>query len=258
MELPNQDAAFLLYDDISPSGDFLAILADGHGSDGYTVANAVVKGIREAMMHCPTTVTDDTFLRDIFAKVDDKILAQDLSKESGSTVILAFRHRQKLHVATTGDSEALVVRRNRVVFQAMKHKPDLPQERARIRSRGGVVWSPPNPSDSSRVMIHDMALAMSRSFGDRDGKQLGYLLVDPDIVHLPTHDLRNASFLVIASDGVMDHILPDDVTQELADAVERHELPATCQSIIQRASELWSLHTNGMYRDDMTMMVIVL
>ena len=63
------------------------------------------------------------------------------------------------------------------------HKPDLPAERARIEARGGTV-SERSGGRPARVWAHGrIGLAMSRSIGDGEVKNVG-VIADPDVTHV--------------------------------------------------------------------------
>jgi hypothetical protein len=91
-------------------------------------------------------------------------------------------------------------KKSTVVYQNRKHKPHLPDERQRIENAGGIVKIPlsllrgggssinDGIQESSRIIIPNkngnafggMALAMSRSIGDVEGKRVG-LTAEPEI-----------------------------------------------------------------------------
>ncbi|CAM9306762.1 unnamed protein product, partial [Choristocarpus tenellus] len=61
-----------------------------------------------------------------------------------------------LHVANVGDCRAVICQRGKAVAITRDHKPDLPDEMARIEAAGGYV---------SRGRVNG-TLGVSRSFGD--------------------------------------------------------------------------------------------
>jgi serine/threonine protein phosphatase PrpC len=92
---------------------------------------------------------------------------------------------------------------------SIDHKPDLPEERARIEGLGG------------RVSFYDVArvegiLAVSRALGDRYLKP--YVSAEPYI----TKGLLGMEndYVVIACDGVWDVLLPSEVIKIAREAVE--------------------------------------
>ena len=124
--------------------------------------------------------------------------------------------------------------------------------------------------ESSRLIIPSadgnpfggLALAMSRSIGDFDGKKVG-LIASPEV------DVWDASgraqdtadvvqyFAVSASDGVYDVIDPEIVADYLGKSLfEEGSMPPleACERLIREASRLW-MKASGLgmqYRDDIT------
>ncbi len=133
---------------------------------------------------------------------------EPLKDAGGSTASVLFYPgtNSKVYIANAGDSTILIVsycktkRKSTVVYQNRKHKPHLPDERQRIENAGGIVKIPlsllrggggsinDGIQESSRIIIPDkngdsfrgMALAMSRSIGDVEGKRVG-LTAEPEI-----------------------------------------------------------------------------
>ncbi|KAL7573783.1 hypothetical protein ACA910_007812 [Epithemia clementina (nom. ined.)] len=173
------------------------------------------------------------------------------------------------------------------ILQSMPHhKPHLAEERQRIERLKGQVYVPIEPGSSSRVIIpsvdaktgqpYEMALAMSRSLGDEDGKLPGWLLAEPTVLtYKLDHDKDNHDnnkkqqqqrqyFVLVASDGVSDHHpLPQVV--ERAGMAMFDPTTTTTQSLIFLNSAVdeilaisavnWTKATLGVYRDDMTLLV---
>ena len=160
-----------------------------------------------------------------------------------------------------------------ILARAVQHKPGDPRERARIEAAGGVVHIPFDASQTSRVVypVHDdatgftmqMALAMSRSLGDRDGKQLGVVIADPDVVTVDLNDHISVDhhqgfFVVLASDGVADMVPIEDVIVSLGMALYnegKDDLHTAVQDILTTSVERWGAATGHMYRDDMSLTV---
>jgi serine/threonine protein phosphatase PrpC len=203
------------------------------------------------------------------------------------------KRHSRLYVASTGDSTALVIQWKpstsqevpsttqseiyRILGTTVHHKPGDPKERARIEANGGTVYIPWNPSESSRVIYTipgppriQMGLAMSRSLGDADAKRQQLIIPDPDIITIDfiqddDDDEDSQYFVILATDGVMDHLTFDEVIVPLGKALFDQKLPRngnssvvlyeTCQSILEKAESQWAMLTNNMYRDDMSLVV---
>lgn len=211
---------------------------------------------------------------------------------SGCTGIAMFKYDQKLYIANVGDSTAFVFKtpkkvptknsnnnhhnkdntiNTKIIYQTQPHKPDDPIEKRRIESNGGIVQPKPKllvngtfvEVGTSRVLIpwgnpmmmQQMGLAMSRSFGDFEGKSKSQNFVsnEPTIDIL---DLKNQKkiqtpwsssvntitsttttttilddddddsydyYAVITSDGVVDHVSPQEIANDIVNWYSRSD-----------------------------------
>ena len=138
-----------------------------------------------------------------FTQMDD---SEPVKGSGGSTASVLFYPGidSRVYIANTGDSTTLIAAYSKstkqatIVYQNRKHKPHLPDEKSRIEKAGGQVMIPPSVlqeddgsdglKETSRLIIPDssgnifggLALAMSRSIGDVDGKGVG-LIAEPEV-----------------------------------------------------------------------------
>jgi len=119
----------------------------------------------------------------------------------GSTCVSCMVQRgssageRSLLVANLGDSRAALVRRDgSAVALSSDHKPNRPDEKARVEAAGGhVIWA-----GCWRVQGD---LAVSRAFGDSHLKRFG-VSATPELGRFSL--TANDAFLVLASDGLWD------------------------------------------------------
>ncbi len=276
--LPNQDASIIVNLVCASEGDprtsaLLMGIFDGHGTRGHEVSHHLAlefpkvftRIIREKQISHPLgELSDATFIGDALTETFLEVDAKEPVKGSaGSTASVLFYpgSRSKVYIANAGDSTTIIcsysktTMKSTILYQNRKHKPHLPDERQRIENLGGTVMIPPSllmgdAKETSRVIIpsadgnpfSSLALAMSRSIGDYDGKRVG-VIATPEIdvwdvnehfdhepqtstgvsianrccskLHLVvanTHILPLWQFFAIsASDGLYDMISPDTV-----------------------------------------------
>jgi protein phosphatase len=148
-------------------------------------------------------------------------------KDHGSTCIFTVFHpihaesetdeskkSWKLVVCNVGDSRAMILRKNgQCVTLSRDHKPEDPEEEARINRAGGFVRE-------NRV---DGQLAMSRAIGDYQYKNNPQLSVTDQKV-IPVCEIQEDTIyagdqLFICCDGIVEHMENDDacavITEEL-------------------------------------------
>ena len=167
-------------------------------------------------------------------RTDELLFAGDLGKVAmtcGTTSTVCYMHGPDIWTACSGDSRAVKgMNRNGTVVAAdlsNDHKPELPEEKARILAAGGTV-TPSGPDGRPSRMYADghVGLAMSRSLGDGLCKDYG-CIPDPEVqqftLRLPPKSGPQGeevdSFLIVASDGVWEFI----TSQEACELVSKFE-----------------------------------
>jgi serine/threonine protein phosphatase PrpC len=214
--LPNQDRSIIVNLVCASEGDprtsaLLMGIFDGHGTRGHEVSHHLAlelpkvftRILREKQItHPMEKLSDATFIEDalteMFLEVDAK---EPVKGSAGSTASVLFYpgSRSKVYIANAGDSTTIIcsysktTRISTILYQNRKHKPHLSDERQRIENSGGTVMIPPSlllddAKETSRVIIpsaddnpfSSLALAMSRSIGDYDGKRVG-IIATPEI-----------------------------------------------------------------------------
>jgi len=239
---------------------FFAVF-DGHGgkraaSWAHThLVPAVLKELagwssgRSPDAPAPDQSTLDNAVISAFHSTDRDFLETALQQgiPDGSTAVTAMiqepapgtRKERRLLVANLGDSRCVMVR-NDGSAQALStdHKPNRPEERARIQAAGGQVIH----AGCWRVQGD---LAVSRAFGDAHLKRWG-VSSTPD---LTTHTLTaRDQYVVLASDGLWDVV--DE--QQCASSVLRAADP------LGAARSLCDLATTRGSMDNITVLVVAL
>ncbi|KAK3447297.1 hypothetical protein EUGRSUZ_A02858 [Eucalyptus grandis] len=122
----------------------------------------------------------------------------------GSTAVAAVLTPDRIVVANCGDSRAVLCRGGKAIPLSRDHKPDRPDELARIEAAGGRVIH----VNGARV---EGILAMSRAIGDKYLKPV--VTSEPEI----TFTARQAEddCLILASDGLWD-VLSSELACEVA------------------------------------------
>eukprot|EP00357_Protocruzia_adherens_P033611 CAMPEP_0114996242 /NCGR_PEP_ID=MMETSP0216-20121206/14193_1 /TAXON_ID=223996 /ORGANISM="Protocruzia adherens, Strain Boccale" /LENGTH=322 /DNA_ID=CAMNT_0002360407 /DNA_START=31 /DNA_END=999 /DNA_ORIENTATION=- len=118
---------------------------------------------------------------------------------AGCTANAAFIRGTDLVVANAGDTRSVLCRAGRAVEMSKDHKPDNPEESARIAKAGGEVLD-------GRVNGN---LNLSRSLGDLEFKKVDRLPAEEQMItafpDLKKETLdRECEFMIIACDGVWD------------------------------------------------------
>ncbi|KAJ8752952.1 hypothetical protein K2173_008687 [Erythroxylum novogranatense] len=137
----------------------------------------------------------------------------------GSTAVLSILTPEHIIVANCGDSRAVLCRRGRPIALSFDHKPDRPDELARITAAGGRVTY----QDLARV---EGILAMSRAIGDKFLKPV--VISEPEIT-FRRRDPEDEC-LIIASDGLWD-VMSMEVACEVAVGCLREASPISAGSV---------------------------
>lgn len=182
----------------------IRVIADGHGVNGHLVArlvserlcNFVAQEIKShyklgALILDGGELAVDAVRRTLtkaFLETDKQLENSNIClRLSGATLTLALICLGYLFLANVGDSTAVLVSKDtnqnmKVTMETPVHHPDDKDERARIVEHGGLVTSSRSKDGEHegplRVWRKDMmgpGLAVTRSFGDRDGRLLGVI-----------------------------------------------------------------------------------
>jgi len=253
---------------------------DGHANLGEVVSEFVVSQLPIVLSKKlegkeRTKEQISKALIETFVELDERAPAEI---SGGCTASVVLQDGPKVYFANAGDSRSfLVVYRAKtstidIAYITREDKPDLPDERERVESRGGQVYLPLR--GTSRVLYTDpvtgiqSGLAMSRSIGDWEVGRFG-VIPDPivDVVDIPElvqSELKKQVgddvhiFAVSATDGIMDFISPEAIGHALALSMYGDEGPhllTTLEQLIYIAAQRWEQSKQGRYRDDISVAV---
>ena len=289
---PNQDRVLVLsrQEDIRDSNEAKSEwwmgLFDGHGYYGHAVSQYVslefarrINKDWEGENSLPSSnAAVKAMLKAIFLDINKSMHSlPKIAASAGCTGISVLKRGNSLYISNVGDSVGFVTRYNKskksleIIYSTKPHKPDSPSERKRIEEAGGRVIDPPFQGRSARLAIpmengmSEMALAMSRSFGDFDGEKVG-LSVEPDtdVINLSQFDKSKEYFVVAATDGLIDfaQLSEEEVAIAMAKAISDEEDQSHVSSrfvsargteaareLILKSSKMWSSN----YRDDISL-----
>jgi protein phosphatase 1L len=176
----------------------------------------------------PAAALTSTFLA-LDARFLELARAQRPPLDDGTTACVALALGARLYVANAGDSRAVLVQRSgRALPLSDDHKPNRPDEVARIKGLGGSVYF-------HGVWRVDGVLAVSRAIGDRPLKPYVCALPEVQLWNVEAGDLA----LVLASDGLWDALSNEQVAAAVCGAMGEGAAPpaaAAAQSAAQRAA----------------------
>lgn len=269
-ESPNQDSWMIMKVD----GNFAIYgVFDGHGRQGHDVSNFVKENLPKLIIKDPRFKTVDMpqMLKDVFRKMQSLIVTADKMKAlsaqlSGTTCTVCVHDLQKnmLTIAHVADSTCCLSSfkaggRTAVLGQALTrdHKPDLPEERARIEKNGGRVIF--DGYSNHRIYAKNgryPGLNMSRCLGDLLGHsdagcscipEVGERTVEPD-----------DHILMLCSDGVWEFMLPQEAADILLPFGDPAQAQKGAEKLAKEAWDRWIREEGGAVVDDITAVLIYL
>ncbi|XP_043724832.1 probable protein phosphatase 2C 24 [Telopea speciosissima] len=208
--------SFCPRDSLNPSGLHFFGVYDGHGCShvAKSCKERLHQIVKEELENRAITTTEwkETMERS-FSHMDKEVSKWSNGLQStncrcelqtqkcdavGSTAVVAIVTPDKIIVANCGDSRAVLSRGGKAVPLSNDHKPDRPDELARIQEAGGrvIYW------DGPRVLG---VLAMSRAIGDDYLKP--YVISEPEVTI--TDRTEEDECLILASDGLWDVVSND-------------------------------------------------
>lgn len=158
---------------------------------------------------------------------------------SGTTCSLALLSGNEVVIGHVGDSRMLLCRGGEAVPLTRQHRPDDPDELARVAAAGGRVTFVGVPRVNGQ-------LAMTRAIGAFHLANQG-VVADPDVRELELDPALDA-FMVLGTDGLFDVMCDDEVIATVMQA----ESPADAANAL---SELALAHGA---RDNITAVVVAL
>jgi len=179
---------------------------DGHGGD--EAAEFCSKNISQLLVrNSKFRKKPEDALVQAYEKADKKFcsIANKKDLSAGTTAVTALVFADKIIVANTGDSRAILVRCDGASMITKDHDPGSPEETKRIQALGGSVV---NDEGVFRV---EGVLGVSRAIGDHYLKP--YVTSTPDLFKLKR--TKDDLFLVLASDGLWEDLEPSDCMQIL-------------------------------------------
>jgi protein phosphatase 1L len=205
--------AHAIYQD-EPRKFFAAEIFDGHG--GKEAAKIVSRMLTPYFIHAWTKESEKPpgdrrsepeLLREAYLSVDAHLVAKEM--KSGTTVANFYIMGDRFLAANVGDTRVILGTKKGFSFLTKDHKPDLPEEKARIENQGGRVLSYGVP----RV---EGILAMSRALGNTGLKP--YISCEPRIVE--GYPAIENDYAVLACDGVWDVLTPDETIKIVRAAID--------------------------------------
>lgn len=198
--------------------DSLFCVFDGHG--GSRASEFCTERVPELLLESAAYRKGNVerALVEAFLKTDDEFLdvAAQRHLPDGTTAVCALIRGTEVHVANAGDSRAIIVQRmGKVEPLSHDHKPNRPDEMARIKAHGGGVYF-------HGVWRVQGILAVSRAIGDRNLK--AYVTAEPDVVR---REITPADkYLVLATDGLWDVMSNEEVGEVLVGMADPQEAAA--------------------------------
>jgi serine/threonine protein phosphatase PrpC len=177
--------------------DFVHVLKDS--SEWFTyMASQSLTHLKIALTNC-------------FARLDDDLRSFESIGNSGCTATVVIITPLYIICANAGDSRAVMSSsQNTTIALSHDHKPQNPDEMARIEKHGGTVYN-------DRVNGN---LAVSRGFGDFELKPM--VSSEPEFeIHLRKE--FEDEFVIIACDGLWDVFSNEDATMEVRKIIQEGE-----------------------------------
>jgi serine/threonine protein phosphatase PrpC len=196
----NQDRAFIIIPTTtsSPSSSVswsaLGVM-DGHGDQGHYVAEYVRQQLMDRFVHhfSSTSLSFEpvpmkAYLTQMFVSIDATI-PERYGRRGGATTSVVLQIQNHLYFINVGDSYSFLMAvsytstkqssnttttTTKVLYQTKPHKPDDPEECARLERVNGVTVKSDHENEEARVWYRSetdgrtYGLAMSRAMGDHD------------------------------------------------------------------------------------------
>jgi len=205
---------------------------------------------------------------DILTRAHGKVLKDVYRSDSniffsGSTLLTCLIRGHLMYITNVGDSRLILARKEEAIWKptqmTIDHRPENPQERARLEAAGARV-EPFIMSKTGlavgplRVWLKTQnapGLALSRSFGDAVANQIG-VVADPDVFKVVLK--KRDKFIVIACDTMFEFLSNEEVVSIVIPFYEEDNAEKAAEELTRQAQ--WHWEQNESTVSDMTCMVI--
>ena len=273
----NQDN-FFIYKNFLNNNNYSYIgVCDGHGIFGQDISsylvnylpqnlstdllNQSIKNIYSEKLEKISQNIESSFIQTNFKLNNDERIDSTYSGSTCSSIIFTPK---KLISINVGDSRCIMGKYNNEKWYpkilTKDHKPNLPEEKERIISSGGKVEPYKdnfgNFAGPDRVWKKEgdiPGLAMSRSFGDEIGHEVG-VIVNPDIQEYEF--VNEDKFIVLASDGIWEFISNEEVINIVKDFYLNNDIKGAVEFLYKEASKRWIMEEEII--DDITVILVFL
>ena len=275
----NQDT-YLFIKEINGIKDFdIFGVLDGHGPEGHFVSQIVsryiqlefqkikvIEKIKDLnIIYNKLSSNNFSIIKDIFINADNFLRDQEIeSRNSGTTCVIVIHIGEHIICANAGDSRAILIydkNKNgeyKIFPLSIDSKPELKGEKERIKRMGGLVEKIKDQYGKEvgpyRVWNKNKdcpGLAMSRSIGDFNGKNLG-IIPDPNIIE--TNFDINIKYIVVCSDGVWEFLSNEDVMLLGNKFYEENNPREFCKEIYDNSVKYWQ--KEDLVIDDITILAV--
>lgn len=167
---------------------------DGHG--GNRVSSYLKRSLVPGLLAHPKKCFQARYLKDCFRRTSAELGKKHpkVATDMGSTAAVVLVRKDGMVVCcNVGDSRAVLCRGGLALPLSVDHKPNAPDERARIEQAGGKI-----KRDGPDYRIQ--GLAVSRAFGDLDTSP--YVTPAPDVRKIKL--TREDTLIIVACDGLWD------------------------------------------------------
>ena len=216
----------------------------------------------------------EELLKKVYISTNLKLFAENLNlnlKTSGSTcVTLLYKKNspKKIYAANAGDSRVILIKseENKDNPQwsyeqlSRDHTPSEPDEAERIIKYGGEIQKIENengivegPLRIFKKNDEGPGLAMSRSFGDSEGQNLG-IIAEPEVKEYSTN--KNDKALVIASDGLWEYVSNEEVMNAVKNLWDKKDGNIIVNELYKISIEKWKKENCNI--DDITIICVLL
>jgi len=233
-------------------------ICDGHGPFGHLVSFRLVQSLPHFLARSSNFGKDwalalkEAFLaahEDLETFCGEHNINIQASGAAGSVMVL---DEQTVHIAFIGDARIMLGswnrRDSRMIFCTSDHKPNLPEEKARLEAAGSEVREV--DPDNHRIYIPGTSfpgLTMSRAFGDT---ACNGVLREPEY-HKFLMQPTDEWYAIVASDGIWEFMEGTEVCNMTSKKLRLKGPRETLHFLVNAARKRWK-HCCGDYCDDIT------